>query len=369
MIYFSYDPMLQIPFNKNNVTDAIGLDIGTSAIKVVQLKRERENLVLDTYGEIALGPYAGLAVGQSTQLGDEKLLEAIADLFKEAKITSKYATVGIDSSAVFVSVVTVPKVSDTELKTMMPLEARKFLPIPLSEVQVDWWHVPVGSDEASIKKDQESKTMEMVLAAVKNDTLEMYNRVTTKLGFERTEFEIQGFSLIRSTVPKSDKLLVCVDIGANQTSISLIRSNIVIDMHVLSRGSQDSTAQISQSLAIAIDVAEETKRAFGYKGDNANPYLKEVMELSSYPLFGEVARLSLMFERKYNQSIEGIILVGGGARLPGIMDMYNQVVHITGRTGTPFDQIKVPDFLQEMMKQIGPSYAVAAGLALKKLLY
>jgi cell division ATPase FtsA len=173
---------------------------------------------------------------------------------------------------------------------------------------------------------------------------------------------------VRSIVPTSEKLVICVDIGANQTTISLVRSNIVIDMHVLSKGSQDSTIQISQSLAIPIETAEETKRTFGYKGDNANPYLKEVMELSSYPLFGEVARLSLMFERKYNQSIEGILLVGGGARLPGVMDMYNQVVHIPGRTGTPFDQIKVPDFLQEMMKQIGPSYAVAVGLALKKLL-
>jgi type IV pilus assembly protein PilM len=359
---------MQISFNKNSATDAIGLDIGTSSIKVVQLKRERESIVLETYGEIALGPYSGLAIGQATQLGDEKLIQAITDLFREAKVTSKVATLAIDSSAVFVSVVAVPKVSDTELKTMMPLEARKFLPIPLTEVQVDWWHVPLGTDEASIKKDAESKNMEMVLAAVKNDTLEMYNRITTKLGLVNTEFEIPGFSLVRSIVPTSEKLVICVDIGANQTTISLVRSNIVIDMHVLSKGSQDSTIQISQSLAIPIETAEETKRTFGYKGDNANPYLKEVMELSSYPLFGEVARLSLMFERKYNQSIEGILLVGGGARLPGVMDMYNQVVHIPGRTGTPFDQIKVPDFLQEMMKQIGPSYAVAVGLALKKLL-
>ena len=357
-----------LSFNKRGITDAIGLDIGTSSIKVVQLKLERESIVLETYGEVALGPYAGLAIGQATQLGDEKLLEAIADLFKEAKVTSRNATLSIDSSGVFVSVVRVPKVADAELKTMMPLEAKKFSPIPLSEVQVDWWHVPPGPAEKALGDDVNIKNMDMVLAAVKNDILEMYNRVVTKLGFVGTEFEISGFSLIRSVVPKSDGLMLCVDIGANQTTISLIRSNIVIDMHVLSKGSQDSTIQISQSLAIPIESAEEVKRTFGYNGDAANPYLKEVMELSSYPLFGEVARLSLMFERKYNQTIEGVILVGGGVRLPGFMDMYGKVVHAPGRTGAPFDQVRIPEFLNDMMKQVGPSYAVAVGLALKKLL-
>jgi len=137
---------------------------------------------------------------------------------------------------------------------------------------------------------------------------------------------------------------------------------------VLSKGSQDSTMQISQSLAIPVETAEEVKRTFGYLGDESNPYLKEVMELSSYPLFGEVARLSLMFERKYNQTIEGAILVGGGVRTPGFMDMFAKVIHTPAHVGTPFDQIKIPEFLNDMMKQVGPSYAVAAGLALKKLL-
>jgi type IV pilus assembly protein PilM len=358
------------PFVKSEHIDSIGIDIGTSAIKVVQLKREADSIVLETYGEIALGPYAGLVVGQATRLGDEKLLEAVTDLFREAKITTKVATVAIDSSAVFVSVVTLPKVEDAELKTMMPLEARKFLPIPLSEVQIDWWHVPETPDTkaATASEATPRSTMDVVLAAVKNDTLETYNRIGTKLGLERVEFEITGFSLVRSIVPSGSGMIMCVDIGATQTTISLVRSGIVIDMHVLSKASQDSTIQIAQSLAIPIETAEETKRTFGYNGDAANPYLKEVMELSSYPLFGEVARLSLMFERKYNQTIEGVILIGGGARLPGVMDMYNRVVHIPGRTGTPFDQIKVPDFLQEMMKKIGPSYATAVGLALKKLL-
>jgi Tfp pilus assembly PilM family ATPase len=75
-----------------------------------------------------------------------------------------------------------------------------------------------------------------------------------------------------------------------------------------------------------------------------------------------------MYERKYNQTIEGIILTGGGSRIPGMLTTYSKTVHIAGRIVTPFEQIVVPEFLSEMMEQIGPTYAVAVGCALKKLL-
>jgi cell division ATPase FtsA len=158
-----------------------------------------------------------------------------------------------------------------------------------------------------------------------------------------------------------------VDIGSQFTTLSLVAKDTVLDMHVISRGSKNSTEQIAKALSVPLDTAEETKRRFGYAGDASNPYLKDVMQLSSYPLFGEVARLSLMYERKYNQVIEGVVLVGGGARVPGVMLAYDQTVHIPARIGAPFDQVDVPDFLHEMIQKVGPTYAVALGCALKKL--
>src|SRR5574343_227108 len=114
--------MLQL-FNKDELAQAIGLDIGPSSVKVVQLRKEKNKIILDTYGEVALGPYGGLKIGQGVHLGEEKLLEAIKDLFTEAKVTARDTVVAIDPSGGYVSLVQVPKVSDTELATMMPIEA------------------------------------------------------------------------------------------------------------------------------------------------------------------------------------------------------------------------------------------------------
>jgi Tfp pilus assembly PilM family ATPase len=74
-----------------------------------------------------------------------------------------------------------------------------------------------------------------------------------------------------------------------------------------------------------------------------------------------------MYERKYNQHIEGIILAGGGSRVIGVVDVYAKTVHIAGRVATPFERVSVPEFLGEMIERVGPSYAVALGCALKKL--
>jgi type IV pilus assembly protein PilM len=349
-------------FSKEDVGQAIGLDIGTSSIKVVQLRREKEKIILDTYGEIALGPYGGMQAGQAVHLGEEKTIEAIKDVFKEAKVTAFETVVAIDPSSAYVSLVKVPKVEDKELKTMMPLEARKYIPVPLTEVQMDWWHIPTN-----INIGAEERMVNVVLAAVSNETMTAYDRIVQKLALKNVEYEIQGYSILRSCSPKTQGMILYVDIGAQYTTLSLIHQNTVLDMHVISRGSQDSTIQLSKALSIAIETAEDSKRTFGYAGDKSNPFIKDVMQLSSYPLFGEVARLSLMYERKYNQTIEGIILLGGGARVPGLLDAYNQTVHIPGRIATPFEQVEVPPFLHEMVERIGPTYAVAIGCALKKL--
>jgi type IV pilus assembly protein PilM len=254
-------------------------------------------------------------------------------------------------------------IEDDQLRTMIPIEARKYIPIPLTEVQMDWWHIP-----STINIGAHDESINIVLAAVNNETLGMYDRLVKKLELTNVEYEIHGYSLVRSSAPHTHKMVLYVDIGAQTTTLSLVFQGIVLDMHVISHGSQESTVQLSKALSVPVDTAEEAKRTFGYKGDFSNPYIKDVMQLSSYPLFGEVARLSLMYERKYNQHIEGIILAGGGARVSGVLDVYGQTVHIAGRIATPFERVQVPEFLSEMIERIGPTYSVALGCALKKLI-
>ncbi len=116
----------------------LGIDIGSSSIKIVQLRREKGRAILETYGAIALGPYGNVEIGRSTQLPVEKVVEALKDLLKEANATTSDASLAIPYTSSLVSVIKLPAAVENKLDQVMPLEARKYIPIPISEVQLDY---------------------------------------------------------------------------------------------------------------------------------------------------------------------------------------------------------------------------------------
>src|SRR3990167_7081862 len=130
-------------FNQDDVS-ALGIDIGSSAIKIVQLKKKNGQAVLETYGELALGPYAGLGVGQAVVLPPDKIAQALVDLMKEKEvnITTKKCGISIPFASSLMSVIEMPEVSAKQLSVMVPLEARRYIPVPISEVMLDWSVIP-----------------------------------------------------------------------------------------------------------------------------------------------------------------------------------------------------------------------------------
>src|SRR5215813_3708797 len=112
-------------------TSFLGVDIGASSIKIVQLRASRGIAVLETYGEIALGPYGNQPIGKSVKLPPEKAAEAIMDLMKEANITARTGGVSIPFSGSLVSVLDLPNVDEDQLKRIVPIEARKYIPVPV----------------------------------------------------------------------------------------------------------------------------------------------------------------------------------------------------------------------------------------------
>src|SRR5574337_315081 len=120
----------------------VGLDLGGAFIKVIQLHKKGNKAVLDTYGEIALGPFAGLEVGQATNLSVDKLVEAAKDLFDEAQVTSRDLVIGIPLISTLLTVIEMPDIGEAKLKEMIPIEARKYIPTSVSEVALSHWVIP-----------------------------------------------------------------------------------------------------------------------------------------------------------------------------------------------------------------------------------
>ncbi|MFA5841756.1 MAG: pilus assembly protein PilM [Candidatus Paceibacterota bacterium] len=357
----------------------LGVDIGSSFIKIVQLRKKGGRAVLETYGELALGPLADLEIGRMTNLSEDKLSQALSSILREANVTTKSAGFSIPLAASLVSFVEMPLLSEKQLASMIPIEARKYIPVPINEVKLDWWIVPKSEVYDEDKEDgsaggtaeQKAKGPEKVdvlIAAIHNSTLEKYSQVVKKTGLVSSFFEIEVFSTIRSTFSREIAPVMIFDIGAGMTKLSIVEKGIMQSIHIVSRGSQEITLNIASSLGVSIAKAEEMKRDMGLI--NTTPDGVAIAEIARTNLdyvFSEANRVLLNYERKHGKTINKIILTGGGAILKGFLPEASKNLEAEVSLGDPFAKVEAPAFLTEVLRDAGPEFAVAIGVALRKL--
>jgi len=356
--------------NNQSTESFVGIDIGTYAIKVLQIRKTADQIHLETYGELEMAAYDSLPLGSVSNLGEQKVIQALRDLFTAAKITARNVIFGISMSSCFISSINIPKVSDQELQSLIPIEARKYLPIPVSEVQINYWRAAINNQSNNPNNNINNTEDIIIIAAVKNDTLDMYKRYATALGLENISLEIESLAGARIAGKGFDRnqALLYVDIGGRISSVTFIHQGLVKSTNIIQHGSYRNTDQISKVLGIAMDIAEKTKRLFGYFGDDSSPHLREVMGLASYPLFDEISHLSLKYERQYNINIDKIILSGGGSLTLGIQDVASEFLKKEIILADPLKDLILPENVKLVANTMAQKYTVAAGLAIKNIL-
>ena len=356
----------------------IGIDIGASSAKVVQLRASRGRAVLETYGEISLGPYGGVAIGKAVKLTAEKISEALLDLMREANVTSRSGGLSIPFSASLVSVLEMPKVDKDSLKRMVPIEARKYIPLPASEVTLDWFAIPSGEhgesafDQVEEPKVSHAKMQEILLVAIHNEILRDYQKVAESSAIEVNFYEIEIFSATRSSMGHGTAPVLVVDLGAATTKMYIVERGVVRLTHLLTMGGQHMTDTLARSLTWEFEKAERVKREIGLIASSAysideNDKIKTALLSTLSRVFSEIDRVLLSYGQRYNKNVSHVLLTGGGASLPGISEYAKQTLHADVEIANPFSHTEVPAFLKDVLKQIGPGFAVSVGLALRDL--
>jgi type IV pilus assembly protein PilM len=364
--------ILQKMFGKKS-TSVIGVDIGTSAIKVIQLSRKGGKAILETYGEIALGPYGGVEIGRSTNLSPEKIAEALVDLMRESKVTTAMGALSIPYGSSLITTIEMPAVAEKQLTQMIPIEARKYIPVPLAEVALDWWVIPKSNPTPGDYKDKEEKAkpddnkVEVLLVAIHNEALNRYQTIIKKSAIEASFFEIEIFSAIRSVLDEDPGSRMIVDLGAASTKVYILEEGIVHVSHIINRGSQDITLALSKSLGITVEEAEVYKRDLSLIPPDKQKIANDVISVTLDFIFSDIGRVLLGHQKKYNRSITRAVLVGGGARLQNVTKFAEAHLQTEIVLGDPFIKAEAPSFLEEVLKHTGPEFAVAMGIALRRL--
>ena len=366
----NFSAIISSLFSKQSES-VLGIDIGSSAIKIVQVKKKRGRAVLETYGELALGPYAGIEVGRSTNLPNDKIVEALKDILREAKTTTLASGIALPLSSSLITFISVPPVPEKQLAEVIALEARKYIPVPMTEVMLDYSLVPredtFASDDETQGKQVEKQVQDVLVVAIHNEYINNYQAITAKSGVQPGFYEIEIFSSVRAVVEQGIQAVMIIDMGARATKLYIIERGILRASHIINRGAQDITLAISKSLSISINEAENMKRSFGLKGGPEYKELTEIITVNLDYVFYESNAALLNYQKKYMKNISKVILTGGGVLLKGFTDLAKISFQTEIVYADPFSKLETPAFLAEQFAQAGPEFAVAIGCALRRL--
>ena len=338
---------------------AVGIDVGSSSIKVVELQEKDDVLTLTTYGELQLGPYEGKELGESVQLEPKSEQEALVDVIRESAVEVRSAVFAMPLSSSFVTNVSIEADADADLGSMVRVEARKVIPASLSEVTLDWAEVEKPKDD-----ENEAARRNVLIAAIQNAALERFKVLMQFAGFRQPPTEIECFSSIRGLYNTAEPDTVIIDIGATSTKLYIARDALLMRMHRVRAGGAIATNAIAKALDVDFATAEQMKHAADRNGKEFSD-IKRSHDTSYERPFREFNQVLREYETKTGHQIDVVYLTGGGALFPGMDAMLKDIIGKEVEFANPFSKVSYPAFMDDTIKKIGPSFAVALGAALR----
>jgi type IV pilus assembly protein PilM len=343
---------------KPDAQGVIGVDVGSSALKIVQLHAQKGIATLDTYGELQIGPYDGVEIGKNARLRPDKLVEAFVDILREATASATQVSVAISYNSSFTAIITLPTDDPEKIATMIPVESRKYIPVPLADVTIDWFPVSAKS---------ERKATKILLAAIHNEALSRYDAMLRGSDLIGIAHEIELFSTIRSVVSQNDETIAIIDFGAGSTKFYIVHKGIIGKTHSVQMNGVDLTKAIATVQHVDFHTAEDMKRTQGLGAVAENPELEKAFVQILERGFREIHTVLKRYEEEEGVQVTKVFLSGGGALLAGLVPYTSDMLSLPVSLADPFSKVAYPAFLEDTLKEAGPSFAVAVGAALRGL--
>lgn len=337
-------------------SSVIGVDIGSSSIKVVQLRMKRGTPILDTYGELQLGPYDGIDIGRTTRLRTDRIIEAFVDILRESATSASRVALAISYNSTFISVITLNTLNNENAEQMLNVEARKYIPVPLTDVTMDW--VPISAPK-------DTKGTRGILVATHNEALSRYESILKGANLTAQLQEIELFSTMRSVLREKDSSACIIDIGAGSTKVYVVQNGVIGKSHSIQLSGMGLTDALAKGLNVDFRTAEERKRFEGLSIVSENPELEKSFMSQLNRGFREVHSVLRHVEEESSSKIEKVILTGGGALLKGLPMFVTDALSRPAEIGRPFSKVSYPAFLEDTLIEAGPSFAVSLGVALR----
>jgi len=361
-----------MPTPKKN--QLVGLDIGSHAIKLVEIEESKKGRILKNFGIIGL-PQDAIVEGAIKEM--EIVSSAIKTLYKNLKIKNKNVVTSISGYSVIVKKISIQKRGEAELDASIQDEAEQYIPFDINDVNLDYEILtPLGEEEAE-KKGEGDKgdkgLMDVMLVAAKKDIVEDYVSLLHLTGLSPAILDVDAFALQNAFELNAENISGCyalVNVGAEELGINAIKNGVSIFTRDSSYGGYQINEAIMSKFDVSYEEAEKIKLG-GTKIEHKDKgALEEIFTSVISGWVNEIKRALDFLATTYpDETIEKIVISGGSCRFPGFQKYLEQETEIPVVELNPFSNLQVNDkmFDPKYLTYMAPQATIAVGLALRSI--
>jgi type IV pilus assembly protein PilM len=340
----------------------VGLDIGSSAVKAVELKPSGKGYKVTAFGSEIIPPDS---IVDGAIIDGTAVAEAIRRLFESRKIQTKDVAASLSGNAVIVKKITLPAMTPAELGESIYWEAEQYIPFDIQDVNLDYQILDAG-DAAS------GKTMDVLLVAAKKEKIADYTGVIAQAGRTAVVVDVDAFALQNAFEVNygidPGQVVVLLNAGASATNINILQGEQSVFTRDISIGGNAYTEALQKELNLPFEQADQLKRGEPVDGatfEDARPVLRAVSE----NVMLEIQKTFDFFKATAaSDRVDRIVVSGGAARAEGFLEMLTERFAAPVELFDPFKKVAFDGkrFHVDAPEDVAPTAAVAVGLALRR---
>jgi type IV pilus assembly protein PilM len=343
----------------------LGLDIGSSAIKLIQMKEQRGRYVLQKFAVKELEPEV---IVDGTVMDEGRVVSAIKELMEETKTKIKQAAISISGHAVIIKKIGLPPMPDEELEDQVKLAAEQYIPFDINEVNLDFHVLPPS--QAAMDDQGE---MSVILVAAKKDKINELTELVKAAGLMPMVMDVDAFAIENmygiNYPDDAENTATLVNIGASVMNVNIVRGGVSLFTRDIPIGGNRYTEAVQREMGVSYEEAEQLKKADSTASAESSE-LTSVIDGVNAEVASEIARTIDYFKTtSADGDVARVLLCGGGARVKGLPQQLRDRMHVDVDIANPFAEIDTsmcegdPDKLSEMSAVA----AVGVGLALRTM--
>lgn len=343
----------------------VGLDIGSSGIKLVQLKENRGRYVLQKFGYKPLEPEV---IVDGTVMDEGRVVSAIKELFDELGVKVKQVAVSISGHAVIIKKISLPPMPDDELEGQVKLAAEQYIPFDINEVNIDFHVLPHSEAEGG---DGE---MSVILVAAKKDKINELTELVKGAGLLPLVMDVDAFAIENMhaiNYPMSqEETTALVNVGASVMNINIVSKGTSLFTRDIPIGGNRYTESIQRELGLSYEEADALKKGKRSSGSNQVAAAQGVIESVNAEVASEIARTIDYFKSTVSEGdVQQVLLCGGGAQVSGLVKQLRDRMQAVVEVANPFAEVDTSgsDFDQATLAEMAPMASVGVGLALRSV--